>query len=42
MPSDDNGVETGANGARSTKRAKSSPTLFSLFEKVVDIIKKYW
>jgi len=41
MPSDDNGTEIGANGARS-KSAKSSPTLFSLFEKVVDIVKKYW
>jgi hypothetical protein len=42
MPSDDNGAEIGANETRSNKRAKSSPTLFSLFEKVVDIVKKYW
>ena len=42
MPSDDNGTEKGDNGARSNKRAKSSPTLFSLFEKVVDVVKKYW
>jgi len=42
MSSDDNVVETNANGARSNKRAKSSPTLFSLFEKMFNIIKKYW
>ena len=42
MPSDDNGAEKGDNGARSNKGAKSSPTLFSLFEKVVDVVKKYW
>tara|TARA_B100001029_G_C14745099_1_gene277627 strand:- start:188 stop:322 length:135 start_codon:yes stop_codon:yes gene_type:complete len=42
MSSDDNGVETNGNGARSDKRAKSSPSLFSLFEKMFNIIKKYW
>jgi len=42
MSSDDNVVETDTNGARSRKRAKSSPTLFSLFEKMFNVIKKYW
>ena len=42
MSSDDKTVEIALEGARSNKRAKSSPTLFSLFEKMFDILKKYW
>ena len=41
MSSNDKGAKTNGN-ARSNKRAKSSPTLFSLFEKMFSIVKKYW
>jgi len=42
MSPDDKGSEITVGNGSSNRRAKSSPTLFSLFEKVVDIIKKYW
>ena len=42
MSPDDKGSEITLGNGSSNKRAKSSPTLFSLFGKVVDIVKKYW
>ncbi|MFL2944889.1 MAG: hypothetical protein ACJZ33_02480 [Candidatus Poseidoniales archaeon] len=42
MSPDDKGAEIAVGNGSSNRRAKSSPTLFSLFEKVVDIVKKYW
>ena len=42
MSSDDKTAEIALEGAPSNKRAKSSPTLFGLFEKMFDILKKYW
>ena len=42
MSPDDKGSEITLGNGSSNRRAKSSPTLISLFEKVVDIVKKYW
>ena len=38
------GNEAGARlgKAQTNGRAKSSPSLFSLFERLMDILKKYW
>ena len=38
------GNEAGArlSKAQNNGRAKSSPSLFSLFERLIDILKKYW
>jgi|TARA_B110000438_G_scaffold250233_1_gene253957 hypothetical protein len=42
MSPDDKESEITLGNGSSNRRAKSSPTLISLFEKVVDIVKKYW
>ncbi len=42
MSSGSNGSEIRLNDSRSNGRAKSSPSLVSLFEKLVTILKKYW
>ena len=42
MSPDDNGAEIRLGSSSSNKRAKSSPSLFSIFEKVVEVLKKYW
>ena len=42
MSSDDNGAEIKLGNPSSNKRAKSSPSLFSIFEKVFNVVKKYW
>ena len=42
MSPDDKEAEITLGNGSSNRRAKSSPPLFRLFEKVVDIVKKYW
>ena len=42
MSSGSNESEIRLNGSRSNGRAKSSPSLISLFEKLMTIIKRYW
>ncbi len=42
MSSGGNGSEIRLGGSRSDRGAKSSPSLFSLFEKLMAILKKYW
>ena len=42
MSSGSNESEIRLNGSRSNGRAKSSPSLISLFEKLMAIIKRYW
>ena len=42
MSSKGKGSGTGMSKAQTNGRAKSSPSLFSLFERLMDILKKYW
>ena len=42
MSSKGKGSGTRSNKARTNGRAKSSPSLFSLFERLMEILKKYW
>jgi len=42
MSSGSNESEIRLNDSRSNGRAKSSPSLVSLFEKLMTILKKYW
>ena len=42
MSSGSNRSEIRVDGARSNGRAKSSPSLVSLFEKMMTLLKKYW
>jgi hypothetical protein len=42
MSSEGNESEIRLGKAQTNGRAKSSPSLFSLFERLIDILKKYW
>tara|TARA_B100001029_G_scaffold100575_1_gene82688 strand:- start:263 stop:397 length:135 start_codon:yes stop_codon:yes gene_type:complete len=42
MSSNNESAKNDMEDASSERRAKSSPSLFSLFEKMFNIVKKYW